>query len=293
MNTNRRQAFQRGWMGVLAVALAVAGMTASVRAADEAVLREQFMKAYWSVVTNERMFALDLLASPSEGDSIWMLFTVSYWDPETQVREKAFRLLSQLPDEQGTIAGLCGQSFNLDKDIDVKVQKAKYMKNLRYRYPVLETLVNFVLKKQPGNKLGWPYGGWGGWHGWGGYGWHGGHGWHGGGRGLPGVGRCGLGFGFGGWGVIDGEVMRDDRERFQGILDTINYFGGADFKARRGVEREIESWWEMKQPEIRELDRREREKALPAQPKASAPGAKDPLQIKPRITYPELEELEP
>lgn len=290
MNTNRGQVFRRGWMSLLAVALAVAGMTASVRAADEneEVLREQFMKAYWSVVTNERMYALDLISSPSENDTIWMLFTVSYWDPETQVREKAFRLLSRLTDEHGAIANLASQSFTLDKDIDAKVQKAKYMKNLRYRYPALETLVNFVLDKRPGNKLGWPYGGWGG-----GYGWGGGHGWHGGGRGLPGIGSYGLGFGFGGWGVIDGEVVRDDRQRFQDILDTINYLGSADFKARRGVEREIESWWEMKQPEIRELDRREREKALTAPPKAKTPEASVPLQIKPRIPYPELEELEP
>ncbi|MCZ7644560.1 MAG: hypothetical protein M5U26_04630 [Planctomycetota bacterium] len=273
-----RFSIRLAWMACL-----LAACWAGMARASESELRDRFMKQYWSVLTTERMNALDLLAAPQENETVWTLFTVSYWDPEKQVREKAFRLLTRVPDEHGVIASLCAQSFAIDKEIDAKVQKAAYMKALRYRHEALRTLVSFVIRKQMGDKLAYPYGGawgWYGWHGWGGWGPRGARG------GSPGVGRTGHGFGLGGWGIIDPMVVHDDRVRLQTILDTINYFGGADFKARLGVEKEVESWWERKEEEIKELDRRtyalfhEPPRAQPEAPKQQEPLV--PLQIRPR-----------
>lgn len=229
---------------------------------DEAKVRERFMKAYWDIVSDNRLAALDILKDVAEDKSLWTLYAVSYWDYEPRVRRRAFAQLVGSHDALGYVSYLAARSFRLEPDEDVLAWKAEAMRELDFKWEPLNELVGFMVRqKYP--RYGYPYGYHGGWaHGWGwGCPWHGarfaacrGHNvcrgtW----RSYGGFGGIAVGFG------ADWETVKDNRRRLTSVLDAINYLAATDFKLRSDTEDTLKKWWAVRSPEFQELDRRTRQ----------------------------------
>lgn len=256
---------------------AVAGETVrSLQAtipAPEATRREAFVKKYQDIVSDERMKALDLLRRPSEEDTLWTLFVVSYWDHEPRVRMKAYRMLTRAKDPLGYVTQLAAQSYRLELCGELKAQKADILGSMQYRGIALKELCESMIHLQspregetygPAGMVGHRLRGcahtdclkqlrfgsrWAGYRG--------GH--HHGGR-VVGFGGRRIGTGGSYDDYWDDGTAKDNRDRINRILGAINTLGSARFKLRYGFERRVKEWWALKEPEFKEMDRRLRAK---------------------------------
>ncbi len=251
----------RVWLIFLLAIISVVLLMARPAEASEASKRQKFIAAYWDIVSDERMKALDILQKPQEDETRQHIYAVSYWDPETRVRSKAYKMLVNLEDRLGYISYLAAESFRLERDPDLRATKATLMEPLRYKYYPLNELCEFVIRiKYP--KYGYPFGAYDEE------------------RDYPYAPEdidhyrrhpCGrwvvrIGGGCGGigaaYGWADWDTVRDNRNRLNKIIHAINYLGDADFKLRYGFEKQVRDWWEFKALEIKEVDRRERERQV-------------------------------
>ncbi len=237
-----------GWVLLFPLVTEAAGETTSaLPQKSEEAIRKEFHIRYWDVVSSEREKALDLLLNAKEQSSHWILYTVSFWDQEPTLRRKAFRMLTNLPDDDGQLAYLAAQSFRQEKDPDVRAEKARMMAGLRFKWHALNELCAIVGgRRYPVYE--YPY-----------YGtddyyqpierW----------IRVPQIGSGGLRSG-GGIGVVHGtwnpDLVRDQRNRLEALLYAINRLGRAEFKVRYNVGDQIRKWWQLKNAEFVEVDRR-------------------------------------
>jgi hypothetical protein len=252
-----------GWIAILS---GIFLFEPQARGSEEAA-RKRFHAKYWDVVSEERLAALDPLANVREDRSHWILYTVSFWDPEPAVRRKAFRMLVGSEDRVGHVSYLASRSFRLERDPDMRAEKAGMMAGLRFKWHALSELCAFASgARYP--RYEYPADAYDDarphrWWVW--------------------VGRTK------GIGVMYGDPWRgrDAAGRMARVLEAINVLGKSRFEARPGEGRRIGKWWREKDAEFREVDRRLGEKIRPQNraqatagpPGKAASGAFNPLMI--------------
>jgi len=129
---------------VLLGALVLTLSLSPVRAEDEQTMRAKFADSYNRKRWKERLEALEHLKSAKEDRTFQILYHVSVFDTDPEVRAKAFRVLASCHDQWGYVAYLCAQSLTAERVINVKYNKAAAMGGLRYKYHAAEALADFL-----------------------------------------------------------------------------------------------------------------------------------------------------
>jgi hypothetical protein len=212
--------------------------------------RNAFLTAYNWRKANERLAALDHMTGIKEPYSIEMLYYVSWMDPDTEVRSRAFSILVRCPDKLGYTAYLAANSFKREKEMGVKVEKAVALSMLRYKWSALNELVDFLRTTR-----------WSDWYWWNrnqsaGYIAAGTP------PGEPGYGVRGEDSGDKQWQNREVLRWRNENEFIAHITGVVNRMAGTQIESRPRIDQEIVKWWDRKSELWADYDRKLRAKEL-------------------------------
>ncbi|MBI3830265.1 MAG: hypothetical protein HY291_12155 [Planctomycetes bacterium] len=251
-------------MASLACALLVS--VSNVRAEDEQGARSKFAQEYNQKRWKERLTALDQLKDVKEDTSFQLLWHVSVYDPDPEVRLKSFRLLAACPDKLGYVAYLCANSLTVERNMSVKFNKAASMSGLRYKYYATEAIVDFLRRLRLRN-YDWYYIDTSS-------------------TALTADGRrAGTPKSWDGYNEPD--YWNNERDGMRMLVTALNRLSNAKLQVRDRVDQEVVEWWNKNKDYINEDDQKVRAKESPPNTldfsklklaKADLVPAEDPLQ---------------
>ena len=119
---------------------------------DEVKKQNEFKQAYSTPERGDRVKALEMLKGLTHLSTAEILATVASVDQYKEVRVEAFKMLSQIPARDPSLAHAMVSAFQATKisDIEVRLEFMPFMKNSEFKYEILDTLVDF------GSKLRYP-----------------------------------------------------------------------------------------------------------------------------------------
>jgi hypothetical protein len=211
-----------------------------------------FLAAYNNQPVSQRIAALRKLDYSKDQQSIETLFSISWRDPDPEVRSRAFYGLVHSEDLYGYTANLAADSFKRETEPGVKVEKAVGLSSLRYRWAALNELVNFLHAQR-----------WSSWN------------FNGSGTNgayissgsppeaqsdgsKPATARSSGGYDE--WKNREPLRWRTEEELIGIITNTINKMSGTQIESRPRIDQEITKWWERKSDQWLEYDRKLRSK---------------------------------
>lgn len=213
-----------------------------------------FLAAYNGQTALKRVDAIRKLDHSKDQRSLETLYSVSWRDPDPEVRSRAFFALVHSEDPYGYTAYLAADSFKLETEPGVKVEKAVALSSLRYKWSALNELVGFLHSLR-----------WNPWQ-WNSYGNNGGYVAAGnppnsespGETSKPTVARGG----YEEWQHREPLRWRSEEELIGIITQTINRMSGTQMEARPRIDQEIVKWWERKSDLWADYDLKIRSKML-------------------------------
>lgn len=235
--------------------LATSSLTASAASFSTDGSEEQkhlnFLAAYNEQPARKRSAALHILDKSKDQRSIETLFSVSWRDPDPEVRSRAFFSLVHCEDQYGYTAYLAAESFKRETEPGVKVEKAVNLNALRYKWSALNELVTFL------HSLRWSY-----WQ-WnpntnGGYIANGDAPESPSDTPKPAVVRSG----YDEWRDREPLRWRTEEELIGLVTNQINHITGTQMESRPRIDQEITKWWERKGDSWADYDRKLRNKSL-------------------------------
>jgi hypothetical protein len=236
----------------LAVISACSPLCFSEEGRMEEQKRANFRAAYDGQRADRRLAAIRDLDNSHEQRSIEMLYSVSWRDPDPEVRSRAFFALVRCEDTYGYTAYLAADSFKRETEPGVKVEKAVGLGSLRYKWSALNELVDFLHTTR-----------WNSWQ-WTSNESSGGYVAAGSPPTSPGdaektkTARSG----YDEWKNREPLRWHSENELIGLITSTINRMSGTQMEARPRIDQEIVKWWERKSDLWAEYDRNLRSKAL-------------------------------
>lgn len=242
----------RSSLVLVALTVLSTGACFAVEVSDEQK-HVDFLEAYNGQTVPKRIAAIKKLDGSTDLRSIETLYSVSWRDPDPEVRSRAFYALVHCEDVNGYTANLAAESFKRETEAGVKVEKAAGLGNLNYKWAALNELVNYL------HSLRWSQ--------WTATSSAAGSGYIAMGDapssdgGAPNVGpkrpagNPTAGSTYDAWKNREPLRYRTEEELMGLIVNTINRMSGTHMESRPRIDQEIVKWWERKGEGWAEYDR--------------------------------------